>query len=96
MKKMMKKIKQIANDKLMHFIAGAGIAEVTSIIMTQFTTDIAMNCGIGFVAALFAGFGKEIYDEIKKKDSSDKWDYFATVVGGITGALVMATSYIFA
>ena len=93
---MIQKIKQIANDKLMHFIAGAGIAEITSIVMTQFTDDIAMNCGMGFIAALFAGFGKEVYDETKKKDSSDKWDYFATVVGGITGALVMAASYIFA
>ena len=59
--------------------------------------SIMVTCGanhilLGYSLVIIAGIGKEIYDKMNpKKHTSDPWDFFATLVGGIIGSISLQT-----
>lgn len=71
----------IAQDKILHFIAGALIAGLVG----YFTAPVA-----GFVAAALVGLAKESYDmRHPAKHTADVLDFVATVLGGFAETLIL-------
>ena len=71
----------IAQDKILHFIAGALIAGLVG----YFTAPVA-----GFVAAALVGLIKELYDmRHPAKHTADVLDFVATVLGGFAVTLIL-------
>lgn len=62
-------------DKKLHLAAGFGIAFLLSFLSPLF----------GFIAAVTAGAGKEVYDKLSKKGTPELLDFVFTVLGGLIG-----------
>ena len=73
MKKLLKNLADIPQDKLLHFIAGMIVAAIAAIVSPN----------IAFVASILAGSVKEIYDDISYR-GADLKDLVATIAGGLT------------
>ena len=67
-----------AQDKLLHFIAGAAISVAFG---------IAGHPALGIAAAVIVGAAKEVWDRFNPPHSVDAWDFVATVLGGVAGAI---------
>ena len=66
-------------DKLLHFIGGAGIAILFGILGYPL---------VGLGVAAIVGVGKEVYDYFyPKTHTADVWDFVATALGGLVGYL---------
>ena len=67
-------------DKLVHFLCGL----VITLVVGLFTLPL-----IGFIVAVLAGVGKELYDWKKKKQKFNVLDLLMTVYGGAFGLIVL-------
>lgn len=68
-------------DKLQHFIGGAIIA----LIITLLFQDALIGLGV----AILVGVAKEGYDFCHPdKHTCDVWDFIATAIGGVAGVLL--------
>ena len=85
-KRIIEWLSHLKSDKLLHFIAGLLIAEVTAGALSHWTKLYSLI--IGLVASVVAGWLKEWWDSKHGGVVSDK-DFVATVIGGSVGTLVM-------
>lgn len=68
-------------DLLLHALCGFVIALIACFISGNFW--------IGWLIAILAGAGKElIYDKWLKRGTPDKFDFYATVWGGLIGCWI--------
>ena len=74
---------QIATDKKLHFVAGAGISFVTYGTVYSITKDRKKAKIYSIASAVLAGVVKELIDE-KKYNGFDSKDILATSLGGLT------------
>ena len=74
---------QIATDKKLHYIAGAGISFVTYATVYSITKDRKKAKIYSIASAVLAGVVKELIDE-KKYNGFDSKDILATSLGGLT------------
>ena len=74
---------QLAKDKKLHFIAGAGVSAVTYVIALELTKDTRKAFWYSFSSAILAGLIKEIIDE-SKYGGFDSRDLLASSIGGLT------------
>lgn len=74
----------IPQDKKQHFVAGFGITVIASLFVGYV---------IAAVIAILAAAGKELYDKVTGKGTTEILDFVATVVGAIAAiaASVAAT-----
>lgn len=79
-----KQLDKIPQDKLLHFICGLGISQITTGILLNYTSVIIAMC-IGLIITTGAAIAKEVYDKISKTGTKDKEDLLYTVVGGCVG-----------
>ena len=79
---------QLAHDKKLHIIAGAGVSAVTYAITLEVTKDTKKAFWYSLGASILAGVVKEVIDE-KKYNGFDSKDILATSIGGfaISGTL---------
>lgn len=75
---------KIPQDKLLHFISGLGISQITTGILLNYTSIIIAMC-IGLIITTGAAIAKEVYDKVSKTGTKDKEDLLYTVVGGVIG-----------
>lgn len=61
------------NDKLAHFLVGAGISAIVGVILGPL---------FGLAAAVVAGAAKELWDRAGH-GTPDIWDFVATAAGGM-------------
>ena len=74
---------QIAADKKLHFMAGAGVSAVTYVVVLKITKDTKKAFYYSLGASILAGVAKELIDE-KKYNGFDSKDLLATSLGGLT------------
>ena len=74
---------QLAHDKKLHIIAGAGVSAVTYAITLEITRDTKNAFWYSFGSAVLAGLIKEIIDE-SKYGGFDSRDLLASSIGGLT------------
>lgn len=74
-------LRAIPQDKLLHFIAGAGITAVVAVVR-----PLAL---VAWVVGVGAGIGKELYDW-RKWGKLDTWDAVATAIGAVTMQIFLA------
>ena len=75
---------KIPQDKLLHFICGLGISQITTGILLNYISVMIAMC-IGFIVTARAAIAKEVYDKVRKTGTKDKEDLLYTVVGGWVG-----------
>lgn len=68
-------------DKVLHFVAGAAIADATFIAAYKITEDRNKSALIAFGTSIFAGLAKEVYDQISYGGFDEK-DWASTAMGG--------------
>lgn len=80
-------MKKFGTDKILHFLAGMVICLVViSLGKLAFPEEQVMAYGIGLACTLLAGIAKELYDGW---DKADQWDFAATLIGGVIGAVLL-------
>lgn len=79
---------KIPQDKLLHFICGLGISQITTGILLNYTSIIIAMC-IGFIVTTGAAIAKEVYDKVSKTGTSDKDDFMYTIAGGWSGLCLL-------
>ena len=79
---------KIPQDKLLHFICGLGISQITTGILLNYTSVI-MAMLIALSVAGGAAMAKEVYDKVSKTGTKDKEDLLYTVVGGLSGLCLL-------
>ena len=67
-------------DKILHFIAGAAISAIVSMLLTP---------AIGLVAGVLAGAAKEIRDKHTDGATADWMDFVATAGGAAMASLLI-------
>lgn len=72
-------------DKLWHFAAGAGVVAVARYLGDGNPTAIKL----GVAACLIIAISKELWDANRAQHSADGADFVATVVGGLTVAVML-------
>lgn len=78
----------IAKDKIYHFLAGIGAALAPYLIYCF--TGNESNFMFPLVIAFAVAFGKELFDELKKKPTGFDWlDIAATMAGGILTTMII-------
>ena len=83
------KATEIPLDKVKHFMAGVFIAVIIGYIVSLWLDPLSASLS-GLAAAILIGTGKEaIWDNWLKKGTDDKYDMYATALGGVFGALVL-------
>lgn len=75
---------KIPQDKLLHFISGLGISQITTGILLNYTSVI-IAMSIGLIITTGAAIAKEVYDKVSKTGTKDKEDLLYTIVGGCVG-----------
>ena len=81
--------KNLPLDKVKHFMAGVFIAAIFGYIVGLWLTPISAALS-GLAAAVLIGTAKEaIWDNWLKKGTDDKYDMYATALGGVFGAIVL-------
>jgi hypothetical protein len=79
---------KIPKDKIAHFVAGFAISAGIAIVGCQFVAPV-MPCFGGALVATIAGAVKEAVDQTDPKSVVDPYDFWATALGGIAGAVVV-------
>lgn len=79
-------MKKISIDKLLHCMAAFILAIVFALVFKCFKFQPVETAGLAWIATFIVGMGKEIYDEVTKKNSESK-DWLADAVGMTIGAL---------
>lgn len=79
-----KRLDKIPQDKLLHFISGLGISQITTGILLNYTSVI-IAMSIGLIITTGAAIAKEVYDKVSKTGTKDKEDLLYTVIGGVIG-----------
>ena len=74
---------QIATDKKLHFVAGAGISLVTYATVYSITKNRQKAKIYSVASAIFVGLAKELIDE-NRYNGFDSVDLLATTLGGLT------------
>ena len=83
------KATEIPLDKTKHFMAGVFIAAIFGYIVGLWLTPMSAALS-GLAAAVLIGTAKEaIWDNWLGRGVSDKYDMYATALGGVFGALVV-------
>lgn len=81
--------KQLPLDKVKHFLGGALIALIVGLAFSR-DLDVISASLVGLAAAILIGVLKEaVWDNWLKKGTDDKYDMYATALGGVFGALVL-------
>lgn len=89
MKKVIKFLKSIKVDKLLHFIAGYVIAHFTTAVISAVYQPSYKGCIAGLVLAVVAGMVKEIYDEFNKETQTPEFmDFIYTCLGGVLSSAI--------
>lgn len=88
MKKILAWLNSIKPDKLLHFIAGLLIAQVSYAL---FSIGFAewLSVLLAFGAAACVGGAKELIDWATDSGVPSLNDFFATLIGGVVGSLVV-------
>lgn len=73
-------------DKIAHAGMGTYISWLVASIIGLFVDEWEAPIFFGMVVASLVGFLKEVYDTSNK--TGDAWDWVATVIGSILGALM--------
>lgn len=63
-------------DKLLHALVGLVVFLLWD---KHINLPMGWESGVAMIPVFLAGAGKEIYDELKVKNSGDPWDFFATL-----------------
>lgn len=74
---------QIAYDKKMHFLAGAGIGFITYTVVLETTHSTKKAFWYSLGASVVTGIAKELVDEHRYNGFSSE-DIVATTLGGLT------------
>ena len=83
------KATEIPLDKTKHFLGGVVIAAVLGYIVGIWQDPLSAALS-GLAAAVLIGTAKEaIWDNWLKKGTDDKYDMYATALGGVFGAIVL-------
>jgi uncharacterized protein involved in cysteine biosynthesis len=82
-------INSIPRDKVYHFVAGLLIALIVGFIF---------GTTVGFMAAVVAGIGKEVFDHYKNKKEPgtatvDVLDAVVTILGGVVGSVFIQVAF---
>jgi hypothetical protein len=78
-----------AIDKQAHFFSGACISFTIAIALVPHMAE-KTAIGYGFVASLFAGLAKELWDHFHPTTNTmDVFDFLATAIGGAAAGLVL-------
>lgn len=72
-------IKKTPEDKRKHFVAGFSINAIASLFVGYL---------LGFVIALLAGAGKEVYDRVTRKGTPEFKDFLYTALGALASVAV--------
>ena len=81
--------KRLPLDKVKHFMAGVFICLIVSVAFSHDLDPLSASL-TGFAAAVLIGVLKEaVWDTWLGRGVSDKYDLFATMGGGVFGALVV-------
>lgn len=79
-------MKKISIDKLLHCMVAFILAIVFALLFKWFKFSPIDAAGLAWIATFIVGMGKEVYDEVTKKNSESK-DWLADAVGMTIGAL---------
>ena len=80
---------EIPLDKTKHFMAGVFIAAVLGYIVGIWQDPLSAALS-GLAAAVLIGVLKEaVWDNWLKRGTDDKYDMYATALGGVFGAVVL-------
>ena len=83
------KAKQLPLDKVKHFMAGVFIACIIGYIVGLWLTPMSAALS-GLAAAVLIGTAKEaVWDNWLGRGVSDKYDMYATALGGVLGSVVL-------
>lgn len=75
-------------DKKLHFIAGAAVAGVASLVAAQVLKPTAAAV-VGLVVCVVVAVAKEVYDHFHPDVHTASWqDAAVTAIGGIAGSAV--------
>ena len=74
-------------DKVLHFALSMIVALVAAVVAHVCGAEKYTVLAVGWFAGFFAGFGKEIYDEVHS-GSSDSTDWAADLLGTTVGCLI--------
>ncbi len=74
---------QIAEDKKLHFIVGAGVSAITYVTVLEITNDTKKAFWYSFGMSVLAGVTKELIDQRVYKGFDSK-DILATSLGGVS------------
>lgn len=78
------KLPILPHDKALHLIIGLAV----------FTLVLPHSAGMGLVAAVAAGAGKETYDRLSGRGTPDIWDFVATALGGVWGYAIVRLTHL--
>lgn len=88
MKKILKWLNGIKPDKLLHFIAGLLIAQISYALLSTGFADW-LSVPLGFLAAVCIGGAKELLDGMINDGVPSIGDFLVTLMGGAIGSLVI-------
>jgi VanZ family protein len=69
-------------DKLLHLLVGALIVFIAYTILPNLLLALALSITVGFA--------KEVYDKFHPNHTSDIYDFYATAIGALAAATVIA------
>ncbi len=78
------KAQPLDNNTITHFTVGVAIGNYASVFGKTPRARFYMGVASGFTS----GLAKELYDNHQKRNSAQYHDVIATMLGGMTGALV--------
>lgn len=76
-------------DKILHFLAGFFVFQITFFISLGLGYDASYALCYGLIASIIAGALKEAYDFFHPNHYVELFDFIMTVIGGITGFLIV-------
>ena len=89
MKKIINYISKIQKDKLLHFIAGSFVAQITIGLISLIWHLSYGGCIIGFFCGAIIAALKEIYDYFnKEKHTPELKDFIYTTVGSFISSVI--------
>lgn len=83
---------QPAADKVLHFVAGAAVADASFIAAYKITEDRNKSALIALGSSVFAGLAKEVVDQISYGGFDEK-DLLSTAMGG--AAISVSFQFVF-
>lgn len=86
--KLTERLASFGSDKWMHFTASLVLADITARLWRRCGAGCLISAGLGFVASLAVGIGKECYDRFKQKETFDWGDIKADIAGAACGSII--------